>query len=620
MSQPLAPTDDRRRWRWMFAGALLALLWPFPYHEALNNPNENVRFYMTTALVEAGTYCIDEPWRRWGWVNDAALLHGHHYSVKAPLTSWLGVPGLWLYERLRAVAGWDYHRGAALWACRASGSILPFALFLAAFAAWLRRRGLPAVVAEATWWSLAVGSLLYGYALIFVSHTLAAVGVGGALLALDRRWRPGLAAGAPGALVLSPRRTAAAGCLAACATAADYHAVIATAALVAAGLVVARSWKARAALLAGAALPTLAVMHFQWRAFGDPLRPGHLYLENRSFAAIHQQGMYGANHFHADAAQLLLFDEGFGLFPLTPLWLASLLGLALLLQRRPRLLPQPLALVTVAIAIGGWLTASYLEAWRGGWTIGPRYLAPFVPAFALAAAEALAAMHARFPRATEGFSIGALAVSLLASGWPSALFPHLPEAFSRPLPQFFAPAWQADLAPPSIGTALGVSGVAGMAPLLALAVAILAALISRDSWPRLAMPWQRKILLAGPIWSMRLAIAAATALVLGTPLWAEPPGSDADALERERSHIARAWAPAGSDAATRLLAQPAATRSPRQVLAAAAGAFAFGRDDAAEALLAELPPCDGDRVRRAAGRAAQRAECEAGRATRPPSP
>ena len=47
-------TPSRRRTRWMLGMMAICLLWPFPSFEQINNPNENVRFYMTAALVEDG--------------------------------------------------------------------------------------------------------------------------------------------------------------------------------------------------------------------------------------------------------------------------------------------------------------------------------------------------------------------------------------------------------------------------------------------------------------------------------------------------------------------------------------------------------------------------------------
>ncbi len=529
--KPAAPTPLRTRW--MLAAAALCLLWPFPSFEQINNPNENVRFYMTAALVEDGSYQIDTPWRRWGWVNDAAELEGRHYSVKAPLTSWLGVPAYALYRAACESTGHAFDRLEALWLCRLSAAALPFWLFLWALYGWLGRRTSSPVLRDATWLSVAFGSLLYGYALIFVSHTLAAACGFGALMLLARR------AGTPGKEL---RDAAAAGLLAAGVTAAEYPGVLVSALLTLLAAVVLPSWRARVAYAAGAAVPTLGVMHFQWRAFGDPFKPGHLYLENKAFAAIHAQGVFGADRFHPEAAGALLFDPGFGLFPLTPLLLPGLAGVWLLLLRR-RPAGRAVAVTCAAIALAAWLETSLLSNWRGGWTIGPRYLATIVPFVAWAALEAMEWAFQRLPRATEGFAIGATAVGLLASGWPSAFYPHLPESIVRPLPQLMLPIWDGGYAPRSVGSWLGVAGLEGMVPWLLALVGLLLATLTAASWPTLPMPTARKLLLAGPLWSRRLGGGAVAFAVLIAPLADVPQGSDEARARRDVAFILDHWSP-----------------------------------------------------------------------------
>ena len=90
----------------------------YPYITVVNNPNENVRTYMTMAIVENHTFRIDDIVTRQGWVNDMARapetkmkaadaiafcnqMTGpcHLYSVKAPAVSYLGVPIYWAFTR-----------------------------------------------------------------------------------------------------------------------------------------------------------------------------------------------------------------------------------------------------------------------------------------------------------------------------------------------------------------------------------------------------------------------------------------------------------------------------------------------------------------------------------------
>jgi hypothetical protein len=161
-----------------------AYLYVFPYFPRVNNPNENVRFYMTAAIVEDGTYHIDGPRQRWGWVNDAAVYEGHYCSVKAPATSLLGVPAYWAYRELASIRGVPFDRTTALWAVRVFASVLPALAFLAYYYRWLARRGGERVVRDAVFASVALGSMFYAYAILFVTHTLSAVAAFGAFMIL----------------------------------------------------------------------------------------------------------------------------------------------------------------------------------------------------------------------------------------------------------------------------------------------------------------------------------------------------------------------------------------------------------------------------------------------------
>src|SRR3990172_8695867 len=117
-----------------------AYLYVFPYQPVINNPNENVRFYMTVAIVDHGTFAIDAVEREWGWVNDEARRGSHLYSVKAPGTSYLGVPAYLGYRLYCLAMGRATDRTEALWTCRVVASIFPTLLFLAFFRRFLERR------------------------------------------------------------------------------------------------------------------------------------------------------------------------------------------------------------------------------------------------------------------------------------------------------------------------------------------------------------------------------------------------------------------------------------------------------------------------------------------------
>lgn len=561
----------KRTRTWTLVGlCACAYLYAFPYQPEINNPNENVRFYMTAAIVEEHSYIIDTLRARWGWVNDAAVKDGHAYSVKAPGASELGVPGYWLYAQIQRARGVPIDRVIALWACRVTGTVLPALLFLFALHRWLLRRvSSEPVLADATVLAIGLGSLLYGYGMMFVSHTQSAAAAFGAFALLsDARATRNVTRG----------RAFLAGLLAAGVTWLEYPAVFASLVLSIYALFCLRPWRRLVPFALGALVPTLLVMHFQWKAFGNPLTPGHLFVENPAFRAEHQHGFFGADGFHVDAFGLF-FDRGFGLLALTPLLVFAVLGLPRLLARRGSRPDAVASLMLVLLSFGAILT---MRIWRGGWTIGPRYLALTVPFIAWWAMEGLALLGARSRLSALTLAVGTCAAGIVASGIPSVYYPHLPEDLTRPLPQLFAVLIAHDYAPENALGWLGVHGSPSMLPLALLATCAIA-------W----MIWQSA---RGP---SRLAQRAALALgcvVVGSlaVLPAALGPEDTATVVAARAFITERWQPAGHDRAARL----------EERLRAASADASLARqlaEELAETYEREGRSADASRVRRRAG-------------------
>lgn len=464
--------------RWIWGLCAFAYVYVFPYQSTLNNPNENVRFYMTAALVESHSYAIDAQRERWGWVNDAAVHGGHVYSVKAPGTSFLGVPGYALYIGVTKLFGRAYDRAEALWVCRVTATIVPTLIGVWFFLGFLRRRQLDLASRLCSAVAVWLGSLLYGYGMLFVSHTLSAVVAFAAFAFLYEVER--------GERVGTPLSAAWFGTLAAATTWFEYPGLVASCVLLGYALFALRSWRLRGAWLVGSLPPALLMMHFQYRAFGSPFTPGHLFVESAAFRAAHEQGLYGAVGVSPRALYGLLLDPGAGLFPLTPLLWLALPGLWLQLRERAQ---RAAAIACSALFVLSCLAISAMNNWRGGWTVGPRYLAVCVPFLGFPAAFALHRLARRAPLWAAGIGLGTAAASLVGSGIASAYYPHLPPELTRPLPQLFAVLIAHDFAPPNLGNWFGVWGTASVMPLYACALVALelcafAAVSGKASAPR----------------------------------------------------------------------------------------------------------------------------------------
>ncbi|MFI5307663.1 MAG: hypothetical protein ACHQ53_09945 [Polyangiales bacterium] len=532
-------TSSRRHSAMALAICAVAYLYVFPYQEQINNPNENVRFYMTAALVEEGRYEIDTMRERFGWVNDAATHAGHVYSVKAPGTSLLAVPGYALYLGLTHALGRAFDRTEALWACRLCATILPTLLWLFWLHRWLCRRGHHPVLRDAMFFSMALGSLLYGYGMLLVSHTLSAATAFSAFMLLyDARER---------AEPCSAARAAASGLLVAATTLFEYPALPASLVLTGYAFVVLRArggWPKLAAYAAGGAVPALVMMHFQWRAFGSPFTPGHLMVENAAFREAHQQGLYGAVGPSAEALYGLLVDLGAGLFPLTPLLALCPIGFFVLFRDRGRRPEAACATLVFGLTV---LAIASMNNWRGGWTIGPRYLALCVPFVGYAALLGLERLAERAEPQVLALALGATLTAMLASGIPSAYYPHLPPELTRPLPQLFALLIAHDYAPHNAGAWLLVYGSASMLPLLVVAIAALLLCV------RAILGWRSRALLLGA--------AMIVSAVMSVPLWNRP--ADEPGVPEALAFVTRHFSPAGHDRAAKLVAELRAQKTVR---------------------------------------------------------
>lgn len=521
----MSALPTRRRTLAMLALCAAAYLYVFPYQPRINNPNENARFYMTAALAEEGTYVLDGMRARWGWVNDCAIYEGHAYSVKAPATSFLGVPAYAAYYWGGRWLGWDFDREVALWLCRVTASILPWLLFLFFFHRWLGRHTSSALVRDAVFVSLALGSCLYGYGMLFLSHTLSAAAAFGAFMLLYDARHAGRTSGL---------RAFAAGFLAAGVTLLEYPGVVVSVALSVYALFVVRPVLRLIPFAVGGMIPTAAMMHFQWACFGSPLSPGHLYVESEQFREQHHEGFFGAVGLQWEAIYGLLVHPGAGLFPLTPILVFGAVGLVILAVRRRERADAWVAIASVLLTTAA---ISTMNNWRGGWTIGPRYLVVVYPFVAWGALVGLEPLVRRAPRLAGAVALGLTAAGLLLSGAPSAYYPHYPAEIDRPLSQVVRVLIEHGYAPYGAANLAGVHGTASMIPLaiLALASLLFVAYGARRWWERGAALIGGAIVAALVCWPLAL-----------DPRPAEPEVRAAVGL------ITRTWQPAGHDEASRL--------------------------------------------------------------------
>lgn len=457
--------------RWWCAIAVL-YVYCFPYYPKIHSANELPRAYLVKAIVDHGTFEIDDGVARWGATADCSPAHGHQYSNKAPGSSMLAAP---VYALVKLLQGREPSLATTMWLCRVTTGIIPTLLFLLLLQGFLRRYTADASTVRLVLVAYALGSMAMTYSVLFISHQLSAVCMGaGWMLLMDAappRWlRFGL-----GGLLLG------AGPLV------DYQALFAGVPV--AIWLVARvwAWPRRDALRAlgyaiGAALvPMIVLLAYHQVCFGSPWKTG--YDASEAFAHFHQQGFLGITKLRWEAFVGATFAGDNGLFTLAPWLLLTLPGMWLLWRRGDR----AVACIALSVLVIYLLFISSINFWRGGWCLGPRYITVMLP-FLLPGVVVAADAARRVPLLFAAV-VGSVLVAVVVYATSSALFPHFPERFGNPLYDVTFALLRDGAAAPNLGSALGVQGTASLLPYFAILGVVVAATfhqVARPRWTALA--------------------------------------------------------------------------------------------------------------------------------------
>ncbi len=524
----------------MAFGPRLRALWPYllvsalylatsPYYSGLNNPNEMVRIYAGKAFVDHGSFVIDPVLRQWGSVDDKARRAGRSYSSKAPWQTLVTVPVYAAAVRVLPALGIAPSKRNLTFAVRFGSTVLPVLAFALVLLWWARRRAVE-LGASPDWGSaaglsVALGTMLYPYALTATGHGWAAITAGGAHLALIAMVR------APTGSRTWRQRALLVGMASGIAPFAEYPAALAVAPVAFAVPLVVPGWlrKLEAVAWVGlGALPAIALgLWTHKQMWGSALTTGYAYLDNPSYQTLVDDGFFGVVLPQPAKLWGALFSPYTGLFFFSPV---LLIGLAMLVrsafsgtatQTAGR--HRTLALTGLAAIVLLFAFIASHEAWRGGWTLGPRYIIPAAPILGLWLIEALAV-----PAARPGISVLGV-LSLATTGVAAAIYPHLSDVFENPLAHFIWPTYLEGLAPYGIGSALGMQGAT--ANLLHLTLLTAAAVTIGVAGCRgLQHRGRRAAWVGGALAAFGLVVSII-------------PEKDAAAADRERARLWSIWEP-----------------------------------------------------------------------------
>ena len=164
---------------------------------------------------------------------------------------------------------------------------------------------------------------------------------------------------------------------------------------------------------------------------------------------------------------------------------------------------------------GAFVAALSPEFGRGGWSVGPRYLAIAMPFFAWLAAAGLDACIARDALRMPAFALVLVGVGIHVLA--ATTYPHWPVEFRNPLFEVTLRSLREGHAPHSLGTLLGLRGFASVVPVYAGVVALVVALLTAGRRYRL---------------EVFLALVVATATISSYQWLAETPRVIGDGMWR----------------------------------------------------------------------------------------
>jgi hypothetical protein len=437
----------------------------FVFHGGVSS-NPASRALTVLGLTELGTLSAD-PWAK--LTIDRAIVDGHTYSDKAPLSSFVVLPFYWVWHVVR---GRPYAPHVDLKILVLLGDVFAAAIPFGAFVLLLQRRAARALSARATGGREAVlfalmaafGTPLFSYGAIFFGHAL-----GGALFvfAYDAAVR---------------ERARLAGFLAGLAVLAELPLALGCG-LVGVYLLCrprgAREADAPAARASGpklllqyvlGGLPcALALGLYNAAITGSPFDPPYHHLIE-AFATDHP---YVLDLHTFAVAGRLLFGQYRGLFFYAPelLLLAPLAFVKLETPARQALF------AAVVLVQFGFIASFWM--WDGGWCIGPRHLTGVIMIVLYEGVPALA----RTPRAQRPFLALAglgIGINLIAV----ATNPFAPS--EKPFSELYWPAFARGVMTPDnvfrmVGLELGRWGAYAWCALFVLAIVGLGALAEREA-------------------------------------------------------------------------------------------------------------------------------------------
>jgi hypothetical protein len=465
--------------------ALFVLLFvSYAYFYQAGGWNQNSRFDLVRAITNEHSLRIDPFEANTG---DKAVFAGHYYSDKAPGVAFAATPAVWIARLIVHLFGGDPESYGGIAFLSYLATVVTSGLFTALAAVVLydvcRALGFSSAASLFAALTYGLASPMWPLATLFLGHAISAACLVFAYAAAVSVWGSGRPKGlrydydrsqsaggetdgndadARDAIVddgaaiprsmhihdtyivmkAAPRDALlglAVGVGGGWATVSEFPAAIpaaliaALAALHAARLGRERLVRVVVALTAGALACAAVLMVYQYACFGSPFHVA--YTSEQGFEAM-QQGFFGVSAPKWVRLRRILFEEYRGLLPLAPALALAPFGLVALVVRDRRARPAAIVATLIA-AYYVSLNAGYTY-WEGGWSYGPRHLAPAIPFLAIGLAAVWTASARPIRALLAALAVVATALSFVAV----STMAQPPAEIRRPLAELLLPAFR----------------------------------------------------------------------------------------------------------------------------------------------------------------------------------
>ena len=411
-----------RRWLLFLLGLA------FFYFYSGGGPNQGSRFNLDRAILEHQELKIDEYHKN---SEDKALYRGHYYCDKAPGTSFVALPALYLTRVVMKFSGVSPDSAQAVaigyrvatW----TAATLPALLTCWILFGWVLRKGYPPIAAVYVCLAVGLASPLWVYATLYWGNALAAFFLVLAARSVDRLIHLGPLHPAAGLALL-------AGFACGGAVLVEYPTAPMAVTLAALVVIKLRPWQAYFRRLLwfglGAMIAAALLATYNTAAFGTPFHLG--YADVQGFDGM-KQGIFGVTTPSLKAIAGVIWGPR-GFLMTAPLLVLGLLGHAISIARRHH---KTMAVVCVIFSIYPILLNVSYAYWDGGWTYGPRHMSSALPFLALG----LAPLYRALPKLLRGLALAALAAGAFVTLVGISVHGMTPYSPKDPLSELYWPSF-----------------------------------------------------------------------------------------------------------------------------------------------------------------------------------